>query len=695
MRSVQITLAAGLAVIVVVVVGVLSQHPLVVLAMNSGSTNAVLALPWKEGGVCQAGERLPRGTTAVRLTVNGAFGPEVTLRAIAGTRILTSGEQHSGWTGQTLTIPVHRVSRAAAHVRICVVTGHVTEGVALVGSDTGAAVAAHTYKGQALPGRLGIEYLGNSDSSWLARASSIAGHMALGRAWSGVWVVFLVAGLMLAAATLASWLAFHELGRVAGNARPAMAACAVVACMNAASWSFITPPFQVPDEPSHFAYVKQLADTGGLPTSSAETFSEEEMFALRTLRYQEIRQNPSHPAIFTAAYQNSLDVRLQELNRSSGSGGSPAAGVATAEPPLYYALESIPYHLGTGGTLLDRLQLMRLLSALLAGLTALCTFLFLRETLPSVRWAWTVGTLGVALSPLFAFMSGSVNPDALLFTVSAALFYCIARAFRRGLTTRSASAIGLIIAAGFLTKLNFIGLAPGALIGILALQARRVRNSGGRALRTAALAIAIGCAPIAVFVVRNALLHRRALGIVSATISTTHGSILAAVNYIWQLYLPRLPGTVNDFPGLFAPREIWLDGYVGKFGWFDTLFPGWVYTLALLPAGLIAMLCARTLIAHRTALRTRVSELVVYLLMALGLLVLIGVESYRRFPQLAAEFGQARYLLPLLPLLATGLALAARGAGRRWGVASGALLITLFLAHDLVSQLQVIARYYG
>jgi hypothetical protein len=41
------------------------------------------------------------------------------------------------------------------------------------------------------------------------------------------------------------------------------------------------------------------------------------------------------------------------------------------------------------------------------------------------------------------------------------------------------------------------------------------------------------------------------------------------------------------------------------------------------------------------------------------------------------------------------VALAARGAGRRWGPAVGAAIIILMLAHDLFSQLQVIARYYG
>jgi hypothetical protein len=71
------------------------------------------------------------------------------------------------------------------------------------------------------------------------------------------------------------------------------------------------------------------------------------------------------------------------------------------------------------------------------------------------------------------------------------------------------------------------------------------------------------------------------------------------------------------------------------------------------------------------------------------------VDSYIVFPRSEAEFVQARYLLPMLPLLAGVLALAARGAGRRWGPSVGAVILMLFFAHDIFSQLQVIARFYG
>ena len=482
----------------------------------------------------------------------------------------------------------------------------------------------------------------------------------------------------------------HELSRVPTAAW----VCALVACLNATSWSFITPPFQVPDEPSHFAYVKQLAETGTLPTSSKENFSLEELHVLDALGYGRIRQSPGHPAIFSQAQQEQLDETLQADKRIRET-GSPAAGVATSEPPLYYALESIPYDLGSSGTLLDRLQLMRLLSSMMAGLTALFTFLFVREALPRVRWTSTVGALAVAFSPLFAFTSGGVTPDAMLFAVSAALFYCLARAFRRGLTTPSAIAMGTVIVVGLLTKLNFVGLLPGAFLALAIVAVRGKRRDGWRALRAPAIAATLGGVPLVAFLLENALSDRATFGIAADTLRAMHGSALAVANYVWQLYLPRLPGTHNDFPGLFTPVQVWFDGYVGRFGWLDTFFPSWVYTAALVAAAAIAGLLARTLIASRAALRSRLAELAVYAIMTAGVLILVGTDSYRLFPIQLAGYGQARYLLPLLPLLAAVLALAARAGGRRWGPVTGVLIVVAFLAHDLFSQLQVVARYYS
>jgi hypothetical protein len=471
-------------------------------------------------------------------------------------------------------------------------------------------------------------------------------------------------------------------------------ACALVALLNAVAWSIFTPPFQGRDEPAHFAYVQQLAETGTLP-HEAQTggFSSEEALVLEGLDRAKVAFSPQTQAISSISEQQAL---MRDVHAGRSRVGSGEAGVATGEPPLYYALETIPYAFGGGNTLMQ-LQLMRLTGALLAALTVLLTFFFLRELLPAVPWAATAGALCVSVQPLFGFMSGTLNPDNLLYAVSAGVLLCLARAFRHGLTRRLGIVTGVLIAIGFFTKLNFIGLAFGVFAGLALLAVRGFRSRGRQGLVSPAIAAGIGASPVVLYGLVNVLFNHPVLG--SGTLLTrtfTSGSIFHELSYVWELYLPRLPGMPQYFAGLFTPKDIWFDRSVGLYGWIDTQLPGWVDNVALAVAATVAALCLRTLVLRRRALRARLGELAVYAAMMLGILAMVGIASYFNRVNTGVEgFGDPRYLLPILPLLGAVIVLAIRGAGRRWASATAAVLIVAFLAHDVFSQLQVIARYYG
>jgi hypothetical protein len=484
-----------------------------------------------------------------------------------------------------------------------------------------------------------------------------------------------------------------ELGALIRRLPTAAWICALVACLNAVCWSFISPVFEVTDEPSHFAYVKQLVDKGARPTSGAVVTTPEVLDTFQALRYYHVRQQPENHTIASAEEQ--VEFKRESTEATGASVGAAEAGVSASQPPLYYALEAIPYSIDRHSSVPDRVQLMRIFSALFAGLTALFAFLFVRETLPAEPWAWIVGGLGVALAPVLAMMSGSVNPDSLLFAMCAATFYCLARAFRRGLSSRMAVAIGAVTAIGLLTKLNYVGLVPGILLGLVILSLRTARSSRRSALRRFALAAGIGLSPGLLLIVDDALRHHALLGPFAEITNLTKGSLLDQINYIWQLYLPRIPGTVNDFPGIFTRRQYWFDGYVGLFGWRDTVFPGWVYDAALIPAAAMIVLCARALFTSRALIRTRALELVVYAVISVGVMAMVGAASFGAFPKIDAEYFEVRYLFPMLALLGAGLTLSARGAGRRWGPVAGTLIIVLLMAHDLFSQMLVVGRYYG
>ncbi|HEY3759448.1 MAG TPA: DUF2142 domain-containing protein [Solirubrobacteraceae bacterium] len=471
--------------------------------------------------------------------------------------------------------------------------------------------------------------------------------------------------------------------------------CALIALLNACAWSIITPPFQGRDEVDHFAYVAQLAESATLPKNGhgEGRYSPEERGVLEGLHYYQVRFSPGTPAIASIAEQRRLTEALDAHASLKGSG---EAGVATSEPPLYYALQTIPYFIGQGHMLLQ-LQLMRLFGALLGALTTLLIFLFLRESLPGAPSAATIGALCVALAPLFAFMSGSLNPETLMLTICAAIFLCLARAFRRGLTRSLAVKLGVLVAIGFVTKLNFIGFALGMFAGLTTLALREVRRRGREPLLSIALTAGIGVVPVALYAIVNVLSQRPTFGFASGVIgTTTSASRLDELSYIWEMYLPRLPGMAHYFVGMAPYKDVWFDRSVGLYGWMDTMFPSWVDSIALVLALAVALLCGRELIVRRAALRARLPELGCYAAIALGLLAMLGASSYQSDALVHKDaLGEPRYLLPLLALLGAALALAVRGAGRRFAPIAGAALVMLFLGHDVFSQLQVIARYYG
>jgi 4-amino-4-deoxy-L-arabinose transferase-like glycosyltransferase len=475
--------------------------------------------------------------------------------------------------------------------------------------------------------------------------------------------------------------------------------CAAVAFLNVAVWSAVVPPFQVPDETSHVAYVQQLAETGKVPNDAdAGVFSDEQARLLEALQFTTTVGRPAEGTIWSKSEDRAVDEVEDAPLTASNAGGIQSN---SNQPPLYYLLGAGVYWASPSDGLLDRLVVLRLLSAALAALTTLFVFLFLREVLAE-RWTWTVGALAVAFQPTFGFISGGVTPDALLFAASAALLFMLARVFRHGLTLERGLAVGAVMAVGGLAKLNFLALIPGALAGLLLLGWRS--HDRRRVLRAVGVAGGVlALAGVAYVGVNVGLWDRSAWGGGLATASTnvTGGSdgavsigLAERLGYTWQLYLPRLP-FMNDQFAYFPPYTTWFKGGIGLFGWLDTPFPNWTYTLALVIAVPLALLAIVALVQRRHVLLERWPELVTYALMVAGLLVSIGFSGVRYRKDTGFIFEQARYLLPLLPLYGVGVALSALGAGRAFGRPIGALLVLLAMAHGVFAQLLVIARFYG
>ena len=475
--------------------------------------------------------------------------------------------------------------------------------------------------------------------------------------------------------------------------------CALVAFLNAAVWAGITPIFHVPDETSHVAYLQYLAETGHVPnTPGGPGISDEEASVMDQLRFNDVVGLRNELSLSSELQQQGLDqVETHRADPSSGGGIIETSG----QPPLYYALGSAIYLASPWKGLTQRVLLIRLLSALCAAATALFVFMFLRE-LFSEPWTWTVGALAVAFQPMVGFMAGGVHPDNLFFAASAALLFGLARAFARGLTPALGAGIGAALAVGVLSKLNFYALLPGALLalGLLVWRARGARRD---AFRGAAVAVALLALAVGGYAALNKLAWDRAFlggGVENAANVSVNAGPAQTINlreqlgYTWQLYLPRLPFLHDQF-AYFPPYEVWFKGTIGKLGWLDTFWPAWVYRAAFGICVPLLLLAALALWRRRAALVARWQELLVYAVLAAGVMGSIGFLGIRFTRDTGYDFAQARYLFPFLGFYGAFVALAALGAGRRFGRPVGAALVVLAMAHGLLAQLLLISRFYA
>ena len=482
-------------------------------------------------------------------------------------------------------------------------------------------------------------------------------------------------------------------------------ACFVIAFVNVAIWSVIVPPFQVPDEISHFSYAQYFAETGSPPPNNPNDsqWSLQEFAALDGLNFYDVHGSTLNRGVFTVPADAALRAELAAANQPLKNSG--AATAATNQPPLYYMLESIPYWLSPSNDILARLALMRLLSALMAAATVLAIFMFLRELVPGTPWAWTVGALMVAFQPMFAFIGAGVQADNLLYLGSALTFFALARAWRRGLTTRRALAVGAGLGLGMMAKLTFLALVPGAVF-MLALLAWQRRGEGRmRALAVLAAGVGAAALPVLLYVLANVTVLSRpsALNGALTTATSAAGTGSTAVtwheilDYTWELYLPKLSFLNHAyFTGYGYPLwTVWLRGSVGNFGWLDYTFPQWVYAdFQRLVYGLAALSVIGAWRVRR-ALRRGVVAILGFAAMMLGLLVTIGYEGARATASTQYLFPQARYLFPLLALYALAIVLITKSLPRRWAPVLGALLVALALAHNLFAETLTISRYYG
>jgi hypothetical protein len=675
-------------------------------AATNGVTNAAWVAQLRPGeSACQAPVILAKDSAGVRLFVGTYQRPGPALEAVfrdANGRILRRGTLAPGYPDDTWQVlrfaPTPKSLQASA---LCVRSS--TGPVALAGNPDGTTNPNESLAvgGKLTSADLSYQLVRPGDQSLFGLLPTIFHRASLFRpSWAGAWSYY-VAAALLALLVLAAVGALL-VGSDRRGMRIAGLIVAATGFLNAAIWSIVMPAFNAPDEAAHYAYVESLGEHHRLPykdpSAPGGSYSAQALVAIQ-LTALHVTQHPEIKLPWTSLEQAEwarANAAAPERRPDLVGGGYTAA---RSYSPFYYVLELPAYLAAKGSDVFTKLGLMRLVSALLAGATALAAFLFVRELFPTRTWAAALGGFAVAFQPMFAQMGGAVNNDILLFLMATLELYVLARIWRRGMSLAHALAAGTVLGLGVLAKPTMVAFVPVvAAVFLYVLVRDRWRP------RSIASWTGAAVAPFLVLLTLNYAVWGASGGLGSPAESTTpeRGTphLPEFLSYLWQWYLPRLPFMYSEFWSRtyehvsFPLYDLFFVGFWADFGHLEIDYPGWVYGI------LIGCCVAVLVLVAVAAVRARPRRDVLAAGLLLGVLpvaftaLLVNVRAYLTLIESNEPFAQGRYLLQTVGVLGAALAAAAVGLGDQRGRVLAVVMVVSLAAFNAFSLGLVLVRFY-
>ncbi|MEN3001179.1 MAG: glycosyltransferase family 39 protein [Armatimonadota bacterium] len=181
--------------------------------------------------------------------------------------------------------------------------------------------------------------------------------------------------------------------------------------------------------------------------------------------------------------------------------GYAGVGYEAHQPPLYYFLAALLYHLVGGAG-----KGVRLLSTLASAGVVWLVWLTLRRLLPHRPEVALTGMGFVAFLPMHIAIGSAVGNDALTNLLFASVLYGLVAEPLRCAGMRQAVLIGILTGLALLTKATAILLLPVVVLGLL-LKARRDRVGWAQGLRQMGIALSAALFISGWWFIRNAILY--------------------------------------------------------------------------------------------------------------------------------------------------------------------------------------------
>ncbi|MCH7589307.1 MAG: hypothetical protein IIC78_14925 [Chloroflexi bacterium] len=318
----------------------------------------------------------------------------------------------------------------------------------------------------------------------------------------------------------------------------------VAVLLRGALYTFVVPPWQHPDEPTHFEHVRLIADLGKPPEIEDISIPLRREIAISMAGHGFWNPNPA-PEI---------------TDENLANPGTSLIGIYTlTHPRLYYRLASLWLRPWLGLSIEGQLFAVRLLGVSLNLVIALAAFKIAQMLFDSSRWIAPVAMAFVVFHPGNTDIMSAVNNDVLVNAIGALFFFTLALIYKQGASLLKVLALLLLLIAGFLTKttaLILLATLPFALMFYLLLK--------GRSLLAISLIVSIVTAALGLFVFLQAKgLEGLPEGILADIGSYFRVNISQTVEGIADPAYARqatqaLPVVFKSFWAAFGWRHIWL-----------------------------------------------------------------------------------------------------------------------------------------
>lgn len=233
-------------------------------------------------------------------------------------------------------------------------------------------------------------------------------------------------------------------------------------------WALIIPPWQSPDEPSHFAYVQHVSEQGffNLPGASAYV-SAEVALSLDKLKFNKIDTFQASTFHLTTEDEQEARSFLEGAEQADRTRPGLVKNNAGMYPPLFYWIVSLGYKAAYHGTILERLYAVRIAGTLITAFEVLVMFFIARFIFGEDRISLFASCCLLLFQPMHAFMGSSANCGSLLGLVSITMIYLLLRMIRFGPCLGLQVGIVACVVAGLLTKPLFTAMLPLWLLAFL------------------------------------------------------------------------------------------------------------------------------------------------------------------------------------------------------------------------------------